>query len=55
MALISKYRLVLGLFIIGLVLSGITAFPLAWELRLLTKQLGIKVPAPPGSYAGLFF
>ena len=33
-------RLVLGLFILGLVLSGLTAFPLVWELRLLTSWFG---------------
>lgn len=33
-------RLVLGLFVIGLILSGITAFPLRWELGLLTAWFG---------------
>jgi hypothetical protein len=33
-------RLILILFIIGLVLSGITAFPLEWELRMLTSWFG---------------
>ena len=33
-------RLILGLFVMGLVLSGLTAFPLAWELRLLTSWFG---------------
>ncbi len=33
-------RLLLGLFVAGLVLSGLTAFPLAWELRLLTSWFG---------------
>ena len=33
-------RLLLGLFIAGLVLSGLTAFPLAWELRVLTSWFG---------------
>lgn len=33
-------RLLLGLFVMGLVLSGITAFPLPWELRLLTSWFG---------------
>jgi hypothetical protein len=32
-------RLVLGLFIIGLILSGVSAFPLAWELRVLTSWI----------------
>jgi hypothetical protein len=33
-------RLLLGLFVVGLVLSGLTAFPLAWELRVLTAWFG---------------
>jgi hypothetical protein len=30
-------RFILGMFVVALVLSGITAFPLVWELRLLTS------------------
>ena len=33
-------RLLLGLFVVGLVLSGLTAFPLPCELRLLTSWFG---------------
>jgi hypothetical protein len=33
-------RLLLVLFIIGLVLSGLTAFPLVWEVRVLTSWFG---------------
>jgi len=33
-------RLLLGLFVAALVLSGLTAFPLVWELRLLTSWFG---------------
>jgi hypothetical protein len=55
MAPIVKYRLVLSLFIVGLILSGITAFPLAWELRLLTNTLGIDTHAPPTTYTGISF
>ena len=33
-------RLLLGLFIVALVLSGVTAFPLVWELRVLTSWFG---------------
>jgi hypothetical protein len=52
---LTKYRLVLTAFILGLLLSGITAFPLAWELRLLNRALGIDISALPASYAGLAF
>jgi hypothetical protein len=33
-------RLLLGAFIVALVLSGVTAFPLTWELRVLTSWFG---------------
>jgi hypothetical protein len=33
-------RLLLGLFIVALVLSGLTALPLVWELRMLTSWFG---------------
>ncbi|SDT97804.1 hypothetical protein SAMN05444156_1209 [Verrucomicrobium sp. GAS474] len=36
--LIGRFRLVLGLFIVALVLSGLTAFPLLTELRLLERM-----------------
>ncbi|HML75827.1 MAG TPA: hypothetical protein PKB02_15160 [Anaerohalosphaeraceae bacterium] len=39
-ALLVRFRVWLGLFIIGLVLSGVTAFPLAWEVRILTQYVG---------------
>lgn len=52
---LTKYRLVLGTFMVGLVLSGVTAFPLAWELRLLTAWFGINSSLPPEHYTGLAF
>jgi hypothetical protein len=33
-------RLLLGFFVVALVLSGVTAFPLVWEVRLLTAWFG---------------
>ncbi|HEX2860066.1 MAG TPA: hypothetical protein VHN79_00415, partial [Lacunisphaera sp.] len=48
--LLFRYGLSLGLFIIGLILSGVTAFPLLIELRLLASWLGI---ADPSAYAEL--
>lgn len=41
-----RFRLVLGIFITGLVLSGVTAFPLLHELELLQK-LTRSLPAAP--------
>lgn len=52
-SLLLRYRLVLGLFIIGLILSGITAFPLLAELRLLASWLGIANPADYAQLSGL--
>jgi hypothetical protein len=37
---LRRIRLWLALFIAGLVLSGVTAFPLNWEVGLLVKYLG---------------
>ena len=51
--LLRRYRLVLGFFIIGLILSGVTAFPLLTELRLLAGWLGIANPADYARLTGL--
>lgn len=52
-ALRTRYRLVLGTFIIGLILSGVTAFPLLHEIELLAQILGIPAAAAPASQSGL--
>ena len=39
--ILRRLRVILAGFIIGLVLSGLTAFPLEWELNLLARWLGI--------------
>jgi hypothetical protein len=54
-ALLLRYRLVLGAFIVGLVLSGVTAFPLMHELELLARMLGISPDAAPATPSGLQF
>lgn len=41
----GRIRILLVGFIIGLVLSGITAFPLEWELKILAKMLHTLDPA----------
>ena len=43
---LSRHRFVLGLFIIGLILSGVTAFPLSRELDLLAGWLGLADHTP---------
>jgi hypothetical protein len=45
-------RLLLGFFIVGLVLSGITAFPLTWELRVLSSWFS-ETTAVGSSFPGL--
>jgi len=48
-----RIQVLLILFVIGLVLSGLTAFPLTTELRILGSLLGIDPKAPASSYDGL--
>jgi len=38
--MLVRYRIALGIFIIGLILSGVTALPLQWELSILDRWLG---------------
>ena len=45
-ALLRRYHIILGLFILGLVMSGITAFPLHHELDLLAGMLGVDQFSP---------
>jgi hypothetical protein len=53
MSAVSKYRISLGLFVFGLVVSGLTAFPLLAELSVLVRVLGIEDSARHDSYSGL--
>ena len=43
----------MGFFIIALIASGVTAFPLRWELGLLSSWLGIEPGADPASLGSL--
>ena len=52
-ALLLRYRLSLGVFLAGLIVSGLTAFPLLSELRLLASLLGIDTPERYADYHGL--
>lgn len=52
-ALLFRYRLVLGLFIVGLILSGLTAFPLLYELQLLCTWLNIPDASRYAELSGL--
>ena len=55
MSTLTKYRLVLSVFILGLILSGITAFPLASEMQLVSAWFGISSSLPPKHDSGLAF
>jgi hypothetical protein len=46
--LLKRIRIMLGIFLVGLILSGITAFPLKWELGLLARWLGAWHGVPAG-------
>lgn len=54
-SLLRRIRIALALFIVGLVLSGVTAFPLLRELEILGGVLGVD-PNEPAAYGdGLRF
>jgi len=48
-----RVRVLLLIFVAGLVLSGLTAFPIATELKWLTRVLGAGPEAQPSDYSGL--
>lgn len=48
-----NYRISLGIFIFGLIISGLTAFPLLHELNMLSWILGIENISQYQSYDGL--
>lgn len=51
--LILRSRVVLAFFICGLIVSGITAFPLRWELDRLASWLGVAVNPDLSTLSGL--
>jgi len=51
--LLRRIRIWLGLFIAGLALSGITAFPLSHELRWLNQAFRVSSAPPPGGEPAL--
>jgi hypothetical protein len=50
---LSRYRKVLGLFIFGLVVSGLSALPIQTELEAFSRFLGISDPSMFASLHGL--
>ncbi len=52
--MLARYRIALGIFIAGLVLSGISALALQWELSILDRWFGARtLSVPPSDYTGL--
>lgn len=47
-----RFRIAIVVFMAGLVLSGVTAFPLLHELHLLARLLGLSDTATPENYTG---
>ncbi len=54
-AAIRRFRVVMVVFITGIVLSGVTAFPLLAELKLLVRLMGLEGATSPAGHAGLDF
>lgn len=48
-----RIKWLLIIFIIGLVVSGLTAIPLDWEVELLSKWFNVSKSSPVGSYSGM--
>ena len=48
-----RIRILIIGFMVGLVLSGLTAFPLVWESEVLARMLGAAPNATPQEYSGL--
>ncbi|MCW5557402.1 MAG: hypothetical protein KIT22_06190 [Verrucomicrobiae bacterium] len=54
-SVLLRFRIAIVVFMVGLLVSGITAFPLLAEMRLLTRWLGIGDAVSPAGYTGLQF
>lgn len=52
---ILRFRIALIVFVLGLIVSGVTAFPLLTEMRLLTRCLGLGNAVSPNGHAGLAY
>lgn len=51
--LLQWIRWWMGAFLVGLVLSGVTAFPLVWEIQVLASLFGLPPDADPAAYEGM--
>ena len=52
---LCRFRIVMGLFIVGLITSGVTAFPLLSELKWITHFLDLDSAFSPTGFSGLSF
>ena len=52
-ALLRRTRLLLILFIVGIVLSALTAFPIRWEAEVLARMVGAAEADTPADHTGL--
>ena len=52
---VFQFRALMLFFITGLVVSGVTAFPLLWEMDLLSQLLGVGAATGPEGHTGLAF
>lgn len=52
-AAVRRFRIAMALFVVGLVLSGITAFPLLWEMKQLVQVIGLGDATSPDGHTGL--
>ena len=50
--ILRRFRWVLGLFILALVLSGVTAFPLQYELEFVAQMRGLEHIQPTDATNG---
>jgi hypothetical protein len=50
---LRRVRILVGLFIFGLVVSGATAIPLVWEMRWITGWISLPAPTDGSIMAGL--
>jgi hypothetical protein len=52
---LARFRISLGIFVFGLILSGVTAFPLLAEMRLVTSFLGVGEATSPEEHSGILY
>ncbi|MGC3988757.1 MAG: hypothetical protein QM796_03525 [Chthoniobacteraceae bacterium] len=54
-SLLFRFQVVIAAFMVGLILSGVTAFPLLSEMKLLTQWLGVGAATSTAGHSGVVF